>query len=168
MNWNFSVSWVSYFWMFLNIQYHLQLSIQTIYRLIFSSKLLFPKRLFFLFIFFYVSFSAFFVRQLWIGYWLLPEWCSLKPSLRLDEALPSVHGVLKISFSKVIYTCKGDKRRNDWLTLWASCSKNFLLLQGIWALIPFQLILYPSPLVWWKCFRRLANPICFYDGAQEH
>ena len=25
MNWNFSVSWVSHFWMFLNIQYHLQL-----------------------------------------------------------------------------------------------------------------------------------------------
>ena len=87
MNWDFSVSWVSYFWMFLNIQYHLQLTVQTIYRFVlkasFSLKVV-------LFIYFFVSFSAFFVRQLWLRCWLLPEWCSQKPSLRLDDAMFSV------------------------------------------------------------------------------
>lgn len=64
-------------------------------------------------------------------------------------------------FLKGYYTFKGDKRKNDWLALWASCSKNLLLLQEIWTLTPIQLIWCPSPLVWWKCFRRLANPILF-------
>ena len=83
MNWNFSVSWVSYFWMFLNIQYHFQLTIQRIYR--FLLKTSFSQKGV-LFIYFLCLFSAFFVRQLWLRCWLLPEWCSQKPSLRLDDA----------------------------------------------------------------------------------